>query len=100
MPIGFMPEARDMAEWAVAHGRRVFALGFSLALPFALAALAYNLALGAINRAMPQLMVTLVGAPAITGVTLLLLLLSAPLIATVWAELLSRTMQAPLEMPR
>ncbi|MFC3118840.1 flagellar biosynthetic protein FliR [Jhaorihella thermophila] len=38
-------------------------LPFSLSAPFVIASLLYNLTLGAINRAMPQLMVTLVGAP-------------------------------------
>ena len=93
---GHVPSGAEVAEWAVAHGTRVFALGLTLAAPFVLAAFVYNLALGAINRAMPQLMVVLVGAPAITLGTLALLLLSAPLIAGVWAELALATLRAPM----
>jgi flagellar biosynthetic protein FliR len=42
--------------------------------------------LGVINRAMPQLMVTLIGAPALTAGGLMLLLLAAPVMLAVWAE--------------
>ena len=74
-----------------------FALGFSLAAPFMLAALLYNIALGAINRAMPQLMVAVVGAPASTAGTLFLFLLSAPLIISTWNNRLDQVLLAPLD---
>ncbi len=63
-----------------------FRFGFILAAPFVAVSLLYNLALGVINRAMPQLMVAFVGAPAITLGALILLALTAPLILTLWAE--------------
>ncbi len=63
-----------------------FRFGFILAAPFVAVSLLYNLALGVINRAMPQLMVAFVGAPAITLGALVLLALTAPLILTIWAE--------------
>jgi flagellar biosynthesis protein FliR len=63
---------------------RAFGLGFSLAAPFLIASLIYNVILGVINRAMPQLMVSFVGAPALTAGGLLLLLLAAPLMLAVW----------------
>ncbi len=56
----------DLARWGLAQVSRSFALAFSLAAPFVIAGLLYNVALGVINRAMPQLMVAMVGAPAIT----------------------------------
>ena len=56
---------------------RTFALAFSLAAPFVTAALLYNIALGVINRAMPQLSVTFIGAPALTAGGLLLILVAA-----------------------
>lgn len=65
---------------------RSFALAFSLAAPFVAAALLYNVTLGVINRAMPQLMVTFIGAPALTAGGLALLLLAAPVMLAVWAE--------------
>ena len=76
-----------------------FELAFSLAAPFLAAGLIYNLALGAINRAMPQLMVALVGAPAITGMALLILALAAPTILQVWAARLDETVAMPWGMP-
>ena len=89
-----------MAAWGVARVAMAFALGFSLAAPFVIAAFAYNVALGAINRAMPQLMVAFVGAPAITAAGILLLLLASPLILTYWSGRLDATLADPLGLPR
>ena len=60
------------------------ALGLSLALPFVLMNLAYNALLGLMNKAMPQLMVTFVGMPAITFAGLCLLAAGVGAILTVW----------------
>jgi flagellar biosynthetic protein FliR len=46
--------------------------------------LLYNVALGVINRAMPQLMVAFVGAPAITAGGLILLALTTPVLLPIW----------------
>ena len=73
-----------ISEWGVTHVAGVFSLAFSLAAPFVVATLIYNIALGAINRAMPQLMVSFVGAPAITAGGLLMLAVITPLILFVW----------------
>ena len=72
-----------------------FRFGFVLAAPFVAASLLYNLALGVINRAMPQLMVAFVGAPAITLGALVLLSLTAPLIVGLWAEALRGSVGNP-----
>ena len=79
---------------------QAFALGFSLAAPFVIAGFAYNVALGAINRAMPQLMVAFVGAPAITAAGLLILMLAAPVILDFWGLRLDRLIAHLLAMPR
>lgn len=100
LPIGAALPASDIAAWGVARVAMAFALGFSLAAPFVIAAFAYNVALGAINRAMPQLMVAFVGAPAITAAGILLLLLASPLILTYWSGRLDLTLADPLGMPR
>ena len=84
LPQGVVPVGADMAAWGMRRVAGAFALAFGLAAPFALAALVYNAAMGVINRAMPQLMVALVGAPAITGASGVLLFLAAPLILSVW----------------
>lgn len=79
--------ALDLSRWGIDRIGRAFALGLGLAGPFVLASLIYNLALGAINRAMPQLMVAFVGAPAISLGGLILLMLVAPLMLTVWVAI-------------
>jgi flagellar biosynthetic protein FliR len=72
-----------------------FRFGFILAAPFVAVSLLYNLALGVINRAMPQLMVAFVGAPAITLGAMIVLALTAPLMLTVWSEALERLLANP-----
>ena len=83
---GLSPRPGEFADWGVGRIGRAFALGFSLALPFVIASLIYNLALGVINRAMPQLMVAFVGAPAITAGSLLLMFLSLPFLLSLWVS--------------
>ena len=96
LPMGLAPAAGDLAEWGVSRAAQAFALAFGMAAPFALAALLYNAAMGVINRAMPQLMVALVGAPAITGASAVLLFLSAPLILTVWKSAMLAALGDPI----
>ena len=80
--------APDVAQWGIARVAHAFGFAFTLAAPFVIASMLYNLTLGIINRAMPQLMVVFVGAPAITGAGLLLLMLLAPTMLTIWVEAL------------
>jgi flagellar biosynthesis protein FliR len=84
VPFGSGMAPRIVAQAGVQEVARAFGLGFSLAAPFLIASLIYNVVLGVINRAMPQLMVSFVGAPALTAGGLLLLLLAAPLMLSVW----------------
>lgn len=65
-PIGLRPSAQAVSAWGLSRIAEAFSLAFLLSAPFVIAAFIYNLALGVINRAMPQLMVAFVGAPAIT----------------------------------
>ena len=99
-PLGTIPVAGDIAEWGIARVAQVFAFGFTMAAPFVIASFAYNLALGAINRAMPSLMVAFVGAPLITAGALLILLLAAPAIITVWNQELDMLLANPMGMPQ
>lgn len=62
-----------------------FATGIQLALPFLVVGTLLYAALGFINRAMPQLMVFFVAAPAITATGLILFLIALPMILTQWA---------------
>lgn len=86
LPPGRLPEAADFARWGVSQIGQAFSLAFSLAAPFTIAALLYNIALGVINRAMPTLMVTFVGAPALTLGGLMLLAIVAPPVLGIWLE--------------
>ena len=88
LPLGVFPVAGDLAEWGVARAAAAFGLAFSLSAPFLILGLVYNIALGAISRAMPQLMVVLIGAPAIVSISILLLMLAAPVMLTHWTGML------------
>lgn len=95
LPFAVFPVAGDLAEWGVARASAVFGLAFTIASPFIVAALVYNIALGAINRAMPQLMVAMIGAPAITAGALLIFFLAAPVALVYWSGLLDRVLASP-----
>ncbi len=97
---GFLPSANDITNWGVAHAARAFSLGLSMAAPFVIASLAYNITLGFISRAMPQLMVAFIFAPAITAGGLALLLISAPITLTLWLQHLDMLLSMPFELPR
>ena len=84
LPAGQFPGASDMADWGLLQIARAFSLGFSLAAPFVLASFIYNVAIGVINRAMPSLMVSLVGAPALAAGGLVLMAVVTPLALAVW----------------
>ncbi|MCE8001067.1 MAG: flagellar biosynthetic protein FliR [Rhodobiaceae bacterium] len=88
-PPGRFPDGQILSSWGLAQVRRAFALAFTLAAPFVIASLIYNLALGAINRAMPQLMVAFVGAPVITFGGLAILMVAAPAMLSVWVAALN-----------
>lgn len=87
-PPGRWPDAVVLADWSTGQISRIFALAFLLAAPFVIISVLYNLTLGVINRAMPQLMVAFVGAPAITLGGIVLLGLTAPFLLAVWLEAL------------
>ncbi len=95
VPLGAAPDPAALASWSLGRVVRIFALSFALAAPFVLAALLYNLALGAINRAMPTLMVSFIGAPALTLGGLILLALAAPLVLEIWRAAMDRALAAP-----
>ena len=80
MPMGKMTPARLIHDWTLGAVGQTFELAFSLAAPFLIAAFLYNLAIGLVNRAMPALMVSMIGAPLLTGGALALLALCTPVI--------------------
>ncbi|TCL01442.1 flagellar biosynthetic protein FliR [Shimia isoporae] len=94
-PPGVFPIASIISEWGVSHIASAFGLAFKLSAPFMMVSALYNLMLGVINRAMPQLMVALIGAPLITFGGLSILLLTAGTIITVWWKLMETFMFDP-----
>ncbi|PYG29580.1 flagellar biosynthetic protein FliR [Pelagimonas varians] len=97
LPPLVFPNAADIAEAGSIRVAESFALAFTLAAPFVVLSVLYNLTLGVINKAMPQLMVAFVGAPVITFGAIAFMLVSAPLMLTVWVQALDAFMTAPFQ---
>ena len=95
-PAGFFLPGQEVAEWGLDRVRQAFSLAFTLAAPFVILSVLYNLALGAINKAMPQLMVAFVGAPVITFGGLFLLFATTPFILTAWIDGVNTYLADPL----
>jgi flagellar biosynthetic protein FliR len=100
LPAGRFIPGPELAEWGLGRVTYAFSLAFSLAAPFIAASVIYNIALGVINRAMPQLMVVFVGAPALTFGGLLLLAVATPLLLAVWMNALDGFFAAPFATPQ
>ncbi|MBO9476284.1 flagellar biosynthetic protein FliR [Shimia sp. R11_0] len=96
-PAGVFPVVEVMTEWGVPQVSAAFSMAFRLAAPFVIISALYNLMLGVINRAMPQLMVAFVGAPLITAGGLFILFLVAPALLTLWWGALQSFMINPIE---
>jgi len=94
-PLGHLPAPTDITEWGVSGVSGAFATAFSLAAPFLILSVCYNLAIGFINRAMPQLMVSFVGAPAITFGGLVILAIAAPIILVLWLQRFNQGLSNP-----
>lgn len=86
--MGNLIPSEMLTRAGIAEISRAFSLGFTLAAPFVIASLIYNVTLGVINKAMPQLMVAFVGAPAITAGGLIILMLAAPFMLSIWVDAL------------
>ena len=98
LPAGQFPGAADIADWGLSQIARSFSLAFALAAPFVAASLIYNVAIGVINRAMPTLMVSFVGAPALALGGLLLLAVVTPLALSVWSHALDAFVADPFQV--
>lgn len=96
LPFAALLPGADLAEWGVARVAETFSLGLSLALPFVVVAFAYNVMLGALSRAMPQVLVALVGVPLLVGLGMATLWLSIPEIFARWSEVMLEVFANPL----
>lgn len=82
-PIHSDPSSIDILNTIVDTATAGYSLAFQLATPFLALSLFYNITLGAINRAMPQLLVSFVGAPGIIAASIgLLVITTKPLLDT------------------
>jgi flagellar biosynthetic protein FliR len=99
-PIGAFIPGGTVAEWGIGRISHAFVLAFTVAAPFVLLSVIYNLVLGVINKAMPQLMVAFVGAPFITFGGLFLLFITSPLILEVWSDALDGYLANPTAVVR
>lgn len=70
-----------------------FSYALMLAWPFVAVSLLYNICLGFINRALPQLMVAFVGAPFMVGAGMVMLAISIASLLAVWMRYLSEFAQ-------
>ena len=85
-PLGSTPKMDNVAYWMSHKAMGMFGFGVTLALPFIILNFVYNLMLGFLNRAMPQLMVSFVGMPAITGAGLFLLVIATASMLLFWVQ--------------
>lgn len=95
LPVSSGVSGWQIADWGVKQLSQAFQLAFVLSAPFILVSILYNLALGAINKAMPQLMVAFVGAPLITFGGLFLLFVSSPFLLSIWLSKLNNFLALP-----
>ncbi|WP_288995332.1 flagellar biosynthetic protein FliR [uncultured Gemmobacter sp.] len=98
-PLGTILPSGDLLEWGLWQVGRSFRLGLGFATPFVIGSLIYNIAIGVVNKAMPQLMVAFIGAPALTLGGLALFALTAPLFLPVWGAAIEAYFLDPLAAP-
>ncbi|WP_338549674.1 flagellar biosynthetic protein FliR [Roseovarius phycicola] len=100
LPTAMVPSANSVAQWGIHNVAAAFSLAFTLAAPFVIVSVLYNVTLGVINRAMPQMMVVFIGAPVITLTGLFLLFLLSPIMLRLWVEGFQAFMINPFEIDR
>ena len=98
LPVGQFPGTADMADWGLQQIVSAVVLAFSLAAPFVIGSVLYNIALGIINKAMPQLSVAMVGAPLLTGASMALMVVAVPLMMAVWLGHFDNYLAAPFKV--
>jgi flagellar biosynthetic protein FliR len=83
-PLGQLPDPGSMAQHVTRTVSDAFSLGVRLSLPFLVIGFVLYAGLGVINRAMPQMMVFFVAAPAFTILGLTLLAITLPMVLWTW----------------
>ena len=96
LPLGALLDGGRMMDWSLGHAEAAMSLALSLSMPFFAASVAYNIALGVVNRAMPQLMLSLVGAPALSLGVLAIMVVAIPSGLSHWADTAADLLSDPL----
>ncbi|MEL7259393.1 MAG: flagellar biosynthetic protein FliR [Pseudomonadota bacterium] len=100
LPSAVVPDPGSVAQWGTQNVAATFSLAFTLSAPFVIVSILYNITLGVINRAMPQMMVVFIGAPVITFTGLILLFLLSPVMLRLWVDGFQAFMISPFESVR
>lgn len=87
IPVGTMLDLQVSANWLTELTVALLRMCLSLALPFVILNFVYNLILGFLNRAMPQLLVSFVGLPGMTMAGLFLLVICASAMMVAWIDM-------------
>jgi flagellar biosynthetic protein FliR len=87
IPLGTMLDLQVSANWLTELTVALLRMCLSLALPFVILNFVYNLILGFLNRAMPQLLVSFVGLPGMTMAGLFLLVICASAMMVAWIDM-------------
>lgn len=95
-PLGALPAAGDVGEWASRESGAAIGVAFALSAPFTILGFIYSLTLAAMSRAMPQLTSSFVGAPAILFAGLALFAGTASVTIGRWTELLAALIDNPV----
>jgi flagellar biosynthesis protein FliR len=95
MPPGQFPQAAILADWGTGRVAWAFSAGVAMTASFLVITFLINIGFGAINRTMPALMVSFVGAPLVTGAGLLLFWALAPDLFGYWSSLLDSALTDP-----
>lgn len=98
LPAGKFPGPELVRVWGLSGVVHTFSLAFSISAPFVIASLVYNAATGAINRAMPSLMVSMIGAPALTLGGLALMGIAVPSALVIWHGAFNAFLLNPFEV--
>lgn len=89
LPVGSVMASDSALQSAVGAVSYSFLFAFTAAAPFILVSIIYNVLIGFVNRAMPQLMVAFIGAPVITLLGLYVLFKTAPFVIEKWFDTVS-----------
>jgi flagellar biosynthetic protein FliR len=89
-----------LASWNIAAITRAFAFGMSIAAPFVVGGLLFNLALGVANRALAALPVSMIATPAQIMGGILALAALLPLALSLWSEYFIAVLSDPFAIPK